>query len=57
MQSSLHPVLQESKELRQYRVMDVVVVNFTNVVALFLLLLNFAKTSNGKIIFPFPNIT
>ena len=47
----------QRKGLTQYRVMDDVIVNFTNVLALFLLLLNFAKTSKGKIIFLFPDIT
>ena len=47
----------QSNELRQYSVMDNVIVHFTNVLALFFLVLNFAKTSIGKIRFHFPDIT
>ena len=57
-QTSLEEVrIFQSNELRQYSVMDIVIVHFTNVLALFFLVLNFAKTSIGKIRFLFPDIT
>ena len=57
-QASLEEVrIFQSNELRQYSVMDIVIVHFTNVLALFFLVLNISKTSIGKIRFLFPDIT